>query len=244
MLIIPAIDLKDGRCVRLTQGRKLDMKTYEGDPVEMAKEFEMAGAQMLHVVDLDGAFRIQGSPNRNIVRRIIAAVKIPVEFGGGMSSKNDVREMIDAGANRVVVGSLAAESPETLRELAQAFGSQICVGIDARAGSVSIRGWEKQAQISALDLACRVAVDGVERIIYTDISRDGMLTGPNIEQTVAVARASGLRVTASGGVSSLEDIRRLQKADEPLIDSVIIGKALYEGRFSLEDAIGAGCSVQ
>ena len=244
MLIIPAIDLKDGRCVRLAQGLRLEVKTYEGDPVEMAQRFEDAGAQMLHVVDLDGAFGVAGSPNRKIARRIFAAVKMPVQFGGGMSSASDVREMIDAGARRVVIGTLAAESAETLRELIQGFGSQICVGIDAHAGKVSIRGWEKRTEISALDLARRVAMDGVERIIYTDINRDGMLTGPNIEQTVAVARESGLSVTASGGVSSLEDIRRLQEAGEPLIDSVIVGKALYEGRFSLEEAISAGCSIQ
>ena len=157
-----------------------------------------------------------------------------------MSSMSDVSEMIEAGAARVVSGTLAAESAQTLRELAQTFGSRICVGIDVRAGRVSIKGWEKLTELSAFDLARRVANDGIERIIYTDISRDGMLTGPNIEQTVAVARSSGLCVTASGGVSSLEDIRRLCEADEPLIDSVIIGKALYEGRFSLEEAISAG----
>lgn len=244
MLIIPAIDLKDGRCVRLAQGRKLEVKTYEGDPVDLAKRFKNAGAQMLHVVDLDGAFGVAGSPNRKIARQIFAAVKMPVQFGGGLTSASDVREMIDAGADRVVIGTLAAESAQALRELRQAFGSQICVGIDAHAGKVSVRGWEKRTEISALDLARRIAIDGIERIIYTDINRDGMLTGPNIEQTVAIARESGLHVTASGGVSSLEDIRRLQEADEPLIDSVIIGKALYEGRFSLEQAISAGCSVQ
>ncbi len=156
-----------------------------------------------------------------------------------MSSLSEVREMVAAGAARVVVGTLAAESAEALRELAQTFGSQICVSIDARAGKVSVRGWEQRTEMSALELARRVASDGIERIIYTDIARDGMLIGPNIEQTVAVARASGLRVTASGGVSSLEDIRQLHEANEPLIDSVIIGKALYEGRFSLEDAIKA-----
>jgi phosphoribosylformimino-5-aminoimidazole carboxamide ribotide isomerase len=238
MLIIPAIDLKDGRCVRLTQGRKQDVKTYQGDPVELARKFADAGAEMLHVVDLDGAFGVAGSPNRLVARQIFAAVKMPVEFGGGVSSAADVSALLDAGAARVVIGTLAAESSARLRELAQRFGARVCVGIDAHGGKVSLRGWEQRTEILALDLARRVAGDGIARIVYTDISRDGMLAGPNIEQTVAVARTSGLQVTASGGVSSLEDIRRLQEAGEPLIDSVIIGKAFYEGRFTLEAAIG------
>jgi len=239
MLIIPAIDLKQGRCVRLTQGRKLAVKTYAGDPVGVAREFETAGAQMLHVVDLDGAFGVSDSPNRKLARQIIAAVKLPVEFGGGLSKLADVAELIEAGAARVIIGTLAFESSAKLRELVRLFGARICVGIDARAGKVSVRGWEQQTETPAVELARRVAADGIERIVYTDISRDGMLTGPNIEQTVAVAQASGLQVTASGGISSLADIRRLQAAREPLIDSVIIGKALYEGRFSLEEAISA-----
>jgi phosphoribosylformimino-5-aminoimidazole carboxamide ribotide isomerase len=239
MLIIPAIDLKDGRCVRLTQGRKLAVKTYAGDPLAIAKEFETAGAQILHVVDLDGAFGISGSPNRELVRQIMATVNVPVEFGGGLGSLADVAELVDAGVARVVIGTLAFESAAQLRELVRLFGARICVGIDARAGQVSVRGWEQQTQMPAVELARRVAADGVERIVYTDISRDGMLAGPNIEQTIAIAQASGLRVTASGGVSSLSDICRLRAAGEPLIDSVIIGKALYEGRFRLEEAITA-----
>lgn len=240
MLIIPAIDLKNGQCVRLTQGRKADVKVYDGDPVEIAKGFEAAGARMLHVVDLDGAFEGGVSPNRRVARRIIRAVEIPVQFGGGMRSVTDVQQMIEFGAAQVVIGTLAAESPETLETFIQLFGFRICVGIDARDGQVVTRGWEKQEKLSAVELARRVADVGVDRIVYTDVARDGMLGGVNLEQTCAVARASGLHVTASGGVSSLADIKQLLGARECGVDSVIIGKALYEGRFSLHEALRVG----
>lgn len=237
MLIIPAIDLKDGRCVRLTQGRKADVKVYDGDPVEIAKRFEDAGARMLHVVDLDGAFVGGDSRNRKVVRRIIRALEIPVQFGGGLRSVGDVQQMIEYGAAQVVIGTLAAESPETLESFVQLFGFRIAVGIDARNGQVVTRGWEKQEQISAVQLAQRVADAGVDRIVYTDVARDGMLEGVNLEQTCTIARESGLRVTASGGVSSLAEIERLQEVRECGVDSVIIGKAIYEGRFTLQEAL-------
>jgi phosphoribosylformimino-5-aminoimidazole carboxamide ribotide isomerase len=237
MLIIPAIDLKDGQCVRLTQGRKNDVKVYDGDPVEIAKSFEGAGARMLHVVDLDGAFDGGVSRNRRTVRKIIRSVDIPVQFGGGIRSVTDVQQLIEFGAAQVVIGTLAAESPEVLEKFVQLFGFRICVGIDARGGQVVTRGWEKQEEMSALELARRVADAGVDRIVYTDVSRDGTLGGVNIEQTCSIARESGLRVTASGGVSSLDDVRALQGAGSCGVDSVIIGKALYEGRFSLQEAL-------
>jgi phosphoribosylformimino-5-aminoimidazole carboxamide ribotide isomerase len=237
MLIIPAIDLKDGRCVRLTQGRKSDVKVYDGDPVEIAKGFENDGARMIHVVDLDGAFEGGQSRNRKVVRRIIRAVSIPIQFGGGLRSVNDVQQMIEFGAAQVVIGTLAAESPETLETFVQLFGFRIAVGIDARDGQVVTRGWEKQEEISAIDLARRVANTGVDRIVYTDVSRDGTLKGVNVEQTCSIARDSGLRVTASGGVSSLEDIAQLKNAHCKGVDSVIIGKAIYEGRFTLQEAL-------
>lgn len=237
MLIIPAIDLKDGRCVRLTQGRKADVKVYDGEPVEIAKRFEDAGARMLHVVDLDGAFGGGDSRNRKVVRRIIRALEIPVQFGGGLRSVGDVQQMIEYGAAQVVIGTLAAESPETLESFVQLFGFRIAVGIDARNRQVVTRGWEKQEQLLAVQLAKRVADAGVDRIVYTDVARDGMLEGVNLEQTCAIARESGLRVTASGGVSSLIEIERLQEVRECGVDSVIIGKALYEGRFTLQEAL-------
>ncbi len=239
MLIIPSIDLKDGRCVRLRQGRRQDVKVYDGDPVEIAQGFESAGARMLHVVDLDGAFADANLRNRKVVRRIIRAVKIPVQFGGGLRSVTDVQQMIEYGAAQVVIGTLAAESPETLERFVQLFGFRICVGIDALRGKVLTRGWEKEEELSATELARRVADAGVDRVVYTDVSRDGTLTGVNLEQTCEIAREAGLRVTASGGVSSLADIRKLMSIRRCGVDSVIVGKALYEGRFTLQEALKA-----
>jgi phosphoribosylformimino-5-aminoimidazole carboxamide ribotide isomerase len=236
MLVIPAIDLKDGRCVRLTQGRKSDVKTYDADPVEMARAFASAGAQLLHVVDLDGAFEGIESANRAVVRKIIDSVHVAVEFGGGLRSIADVKQVIDLGVERVIIGTMAAESTEVLKVLVNRYDSLICAGVDARDGVVMTRGWETTTGIQAVDLARSLAALGITRIIYTDIARDGMLTGPNIEQTVGIAQAAGIHVTASGGISCLADIKRLRDANEPLVDSVIIGKAFYEGKFSFEDA--------
>jgi phosphoribosylformimino-5-aminoimidazole carboxamide ribotide isomerase len=243
MLIIPAIDLRQGKCVRLAQGRKDAETSYDRDPISVAKAFEADGAGMLHVVDLDGAFGEGQSLNRGVVSQIIRSVGIPVQFGGGLRTIGDVEELILAGATRVVIGTLAAESPETLSTLVDRFRSRIAVGIDARDGQVMTRGWETNGQIDAVELARRIANMGVERIVYTDVARDGMLTGPNIEQTCLIARESGLKVTASGGVSSLRDIEQLSRACEYGVDSVIVGKALYEGRFTVQEAIGRGDST-
>ena len=237
MIIIPAIDLRNGRCVRLLQGRKSEVTVYNEDPIAVAKEFAAAGAGMIHVVDLDGAFNEADSPNRAVVKTIVETVDVPVEFGGGIRTLDDVQQLCDAGVARVVLGTLAAESPELLKEFVSRFSSRVCVGIDAREGRVMTRGWEAATPVMAVDLARAVVDLGVERIIYTDIARDGMLSGPNIEQTLAVVRAADVCVTASGGVSSLDDIKRLREADEPRLDSVIVGKALYEGKFKLEEAI-------
>lgn len=235
MLVIPAIDLKNGSCVRLAQGRKVDVTVYDENPVAVARQFVAAGAKIIHVVDLDGAFSGGESPNRAVVRQMAATA--PIEFGGGVRTIEDVQQLCDMGVERVILGTIAVESPELLRKVSDLFGEKICVGIDARDGLVTIHGWETGTPIRAVDLAQSVVGCGVRRIIYTDINRDGMLTGPNVEQTIAVARAAGVHVTASGGVSSLEDIKRLRDAGEPLLDSVIVGKALYEQKFKLEDAI-------
>ena len=237
MLIIPAIDLQQGKCVRLAQGRKEAAIIYEGDPIEVARSFESDGARMLHVVDLDAAFSDDPSTNRRLLGEIIQAIEIPVQFGGGLRSLADVKRVIKLGVTRVVIGTLAVESTETLKELVRSFGSdRIAVGIDARDGEVMVRGWEREAKIRAVELAQEVAKVGVERIIYTDVARDGMLAGVNIEQTLLLARESGLKVTASGGVSSLNDIKRLNELSAFGVDSVIVGKALYEGRFTLKEA--------
>ena len=240
MLIIPAIDLRDGRCVRLKQGRKDDVTEYEGDPIEVAKGFQNQGAQWLHVVDLDGAFAESNSTNRQKLKSIVEAVNVPVQFGGGLRRFTDVEQALQLGVSRVVIGTLAVESPEILRTLLDSFGSdRLAVGIDAKSDQVVIRGWEESQPISALDLARDVARAGVKRIIYTDVARDGMLDGPNFEMTRTMAQESGASVTASGGVSSLEDIKSLKKLEDSGVDSVIVGRAIYEKRFTLEEAIRA-----
>lgn len=237
MLIIPAIDLKGGHSVRLQQGRKDALTVYGHDPASVAQNFAATGARMIHIVDLDAAFGSDNSANRAALDNILRGVNILVQFGGGVRTAADIRHLTDSGVDRVVLGTVAAESPETLESLVAQFNSRICVGIDAREGMVLTRGWETTTEISALDLAKRVADVGIKRINYTDTIRDGMLTGPNIDQAIAIARASRLNVTISGGVSSLEDIKRLRDAGEVLIDSVIVGKALYEHKFTLEEAL-------
>ena len=237
MQIIPAIDLKNGRCVRLTQGRKADVTVYDENPVAVAQSFAEAGAEMIHVVDLDGAFQGGESRNRAVVAKIVEAVDVPIEFGGGIRSREEVQHLLELGIARVVLGTVAAESPAHLRGFVDRFGSKVCVGVDARDGHVMTRGWETATRVMAVELARVVAGCGVERIVYTDIARDGMLGGPNVEQTLAVVRAANVHVTASGGVSSLDDIKRLRDLNEPLLDSVIVGKALYEGKFKLEEAV-------
>ena len=241
LIIIPAIDLREGRCVRLTQGRKDKPTVYVGDPVEIALSFEASGAQLIHVVDLDGAFSDPNSQNRQVLRRIVSQTKVPLQFGGGLRTLDDVAQVIEFGVARVVIGTLAVEAPKTLAQAVALFGARIAVGVDAKDGQVLIHGWEKDGQLSALELGRKAASIGVERIIYTDTARDGMLSGLNVEQTCIIARESGLKITASGGISSLEDIELLMNAScfagPGRIDSLIIGKALYEGCFTFEEAL-------
>ena len=225
-----------------------DATFYDGDPAEIARSYEGDGAQMIHVVDLDGAFSNPNSRNRQVLRTIISAITIPLQFGGGLRSLEDVTQALELGVARVVIGTLAVEAPKVLEQALNLFGpGRVAVGIDARNGEVLTRGWELDGGLSALELAQRVGLLGVERIVYTDVARDGMLTGINVEQTCVIARESGLKVTASGGVSSLADIERLLVAKRNVedsvnvkpggIDSLIIGKALYEGRFTLQEAL-------
>lgn len=239
MMILPAIDLKSGSCVRLVQGKIDSVTVYDNDPVAVAKSFVASGAEMIHVVDLDGAFAVGESRNRSILKEIIANVDVPIEFGGGIRSEQDVEEIVNTGVARVVLGTLAHESTAVLSSLVKRFGMRICVGIDALDGKLKTRGWQRDTDTSAIEFACEVARLGVKRVVYTDIARDGMLTGANILHTCALARAAQLQVTASGGISSLDDIKHLRGANEPLVDSVIVGKALYENKFKLEDALQA-----
>jgi phosphoribosylformimino-5-aminoimidazole carboxamide ribotide isomerase len=243
MQIIPAIDLKGGRCVRLTEGRAESVKIYDRDPLEVAHRYELAGVKLIHVVDLDAAFLHAPSGNRETIGRIIAQISVPIEVGGGVRSIEDIDSLLgDVGAAYVIVGTLAVEQPDVLREAIAKFGERVIVGIDARGREVATRGWTDATSVDALDLARQVAKARAGRIIFTDIARDGRLEGPNLKTTRAITRSSGLKVTASGGVSSLADIRRLRRLEGDGVDSVIVGKALYEGRFTIDEAVAAGSS--
>ena len=226
--------------MRLTEGREASAKVYDRDPLEVARAYEKAGAQLIHVVDLDGAFLGAASANLQIIKRINGEVSIPIEVGGGLRSLADIEFILrDVGARYAILGTVAVEQPDLLKEALAAFGDAIVVGIDARDGQVATRGWTEATRVDAIELACEVAGLGVGRIIYTDIARDGRLKGPNLETTREIARRSGARVTASGGVGALEDIALLRELESDGVDSVIIGKALYENRFTLKQALKA-----
>jgi phosphoribosylformimino-5-aminoimidazole carboxamide ribotide isomerase len=237
MLVIPAIDLRGGRCVRLAQGRSSEMRVYDWEPLDVAKRVVDSGAELIHVVDLDGAFAGHGSPNRSIVSELVRKAGIPIQFGGGIRSVDDIQELIEQGVSRVILGTLATESLDALKIIVERFDEAVAVAIDARDGRVMSRGWKSMTESSAIELSAKVACVRVKRIIYTDIARDGMFSGVNIEQTNAVARSAAISITASGGIGSLDDLRTLNEKRNRLVDSVIVGKALYEGRFSLKDAI-------
>jgi len=240
MLIIPAIDLRAGRVVRLVEGRDDSVTFYETDPVAVALQYETEGARLIHVVDLDAAFQVGGSVNRQIIGDIARAVTVPIEVGGGIRTLGDIGNLIQGtGARHAIVGTLAVEQPDLVAEAVRTFGDSILVGIDARGLEVSVRGWTHHSALDAVSLARRMADIGVQRIIYTDITRDGKLQGPNLENTRQVALASGVRVTASGGISSMEDLRRLAELETDGCDSCVVGKAIYEGRFTVSEAIKA-----
>lgn len=234
MQLYPAIDMKDGKCVRLTQGQFDRVKVYGDSPAQMARLWEQKGATYLHLVDLDGALKGR-SVNAGCIREIVDAVHIPVELGGGIRSLKDIEEVLSLGVTRAIIGTKAVETPELLAQAVRMFGAEhIAAGIDARDGLVAIQGWEQTSQIPAMELALRMREMGVRTIIYTDISRDGMLSGPNVEATKAMSEATGLNVIASGGVSAMGDLRCLYEAG---IRGVIIGKALYENHIDLEEAV-------
>lgn len=236
MLIIPAIDLRAGKCVRLVEGR-LDRETvYSDDPVAVARLWEDQGARWLHVVDLDGAFT--GEPkNWDMIRGILSAVRIPVQVGGGIREMAVIEQLLELGAARVILGTVAIINPGMVAEACARYGESIVVGIDARNGKVAIEGWGVTAEKNALELAAEMKGLGVKRVVFTDIWRDGTLKGPNLAVVEEVARSTQLKIIASGGVSSLADLRAL-KAMEPLgVEAVIIGKALYAGTINLRDAL-------
>jgi phosphoribosylformimino-5-aminoimidazole carboxamide ribotide isomerase len=240
VLIIPSIDLLDGKCVRLKQGRRDQVQVYAAKPVEVAQQFEADGARMLHVVDLNGAFETPSQNNRQAVREVMRSVRIPVLFGGGLRTTSDIEELISAGASRVVVSTVTVESLSSLYEFIRRFGNRVLVSIASSNGRVATRGWTRLAPLHCTELARRVAAAGVECIVYTDIALDGTLSGVNIEEICAVARNSALRVIAAGGVGSLQDVERVHQASSCGIDGMIIGRAFYEGIFTLREAQEVG----
>ena len=232
--IVPAVDLKRGRCVRLVQGRADAETVFSDDPVAMARRWEAAGARRLHVVDLDGAFA-GGPAQTDLVRAMIRAVSIPVEVGGGLREMAHVEAVLEAGARWAIVGTRAALDPVFLGEVGERFGERLMIGIDASDGRVAVDGWTRVLDLDAMALARDAAAAGAAGIIYTDITRDGTQGGPNLWSTEAVARAAGIPVLASGGVGSLDDIRQL--ATVPGLAGVIVGRALYSGAVDLAAAV-------
>jgi len=235
MIILPAIDLKDGKCVRLRQGRADDVTVYGDDPAAQARDWREQGGRELHVVDLDGAFA--GEPKHaDVIRRIIAAFGGPVEVGGGLRTPDALRAVLEAGATRAIIGSAALEDPSFLIKAYELYGERIAVGIDARDGFVQTKGWVETTQVKATDLAAAVAKIGIQTIIYTDTATDGMLGGPNLTQMAAICDAAPTcQITASGGVSSPYDVENLKALERPNLRAAIVGKALYDGRTTLRD---------
>jgi phosphoribosylformimino-5-aminoimidazole carboxamide ribotide isomerase len=236
MLIIPAIDLKDGRCVRLFQGEMDKETVYFANPVEAAKHWLAEGARFIHIVDLNGA--VEGRPvHTKEVAAICKQAGLSVELGGGLRSIEAVESALDLGVTRVVIGTAAYENAEFLRVLCKSFPGKIGVGIDARQGKVAVKGWLETTSMEAIDLAKRCEDDGAARIIYTDISRDGTRDGVNVGETLKIARAVKIPVIASGGVSTLDDVRNLVPLEKEGVEGLIVGRALYAGAFTLQDAV-------
>lgn len=236
MLLIPAIDIKDGQCVRLRQGRMDDVTVYSDDPVAVANQWVAAGARRLHVVDLDGA--ASGRPvNQRVVADIVAAQPdVPVQVGGGIRDEDAVQSYLEAGVEFVTVGTRAVNTPHFVNDLCLEFPEHIVVALDAKDGKVAIDGWSKLSNHDALDMAQRLEADGVAAIVYTDISKDGMMDSFNLDATVELAQHVQIPVIASGGITTLDDIRALIEADEDGIIGCILGRALYEGSIDLEQA--------
>ena len=236
MIIYPAIDIRGGRCVRLTEGRFDAETVFADDPAQMALKWAGLGADFLHLVDLYGALAGEGK-NVPVIERILKSVNIPVQLGGGIRNLATIEKLLDLGVTRLILGSAAVKNPELVQEACKKYPGHIAVGIDAKNGEVAIEGWGQGSGVAATELAKKMASFGVETIIYTDISRDGMLSGVNVESTAALARACGVPIIASGGVASIEDIRRVKAVESDGVQGCIIGKAIYTGAVDLKEAL-------
>lgn len=235
MIIYPAIDIQDGKCVRLAKGDLHDPTVYSSDPVDQAKRWEAKGAQFIHVVDLDGAYK--GYPeNLEIVEELVKTVKVPIQFGGGVRNEATAETLLDIGVGRIVLGTVAVSDLSLVNQLVDSFGDMIAVGIDSRNGTVSIKGWTENASVTDIEMAKGLEQLGVKRAIFTDIDRDGVLAGPNIDSIKRLMEAVKMGVIASGGVANLKDIESLATL-KPQPEGVIIGRALYTGDVKLEEAI-------
>jgi phosphoribosylformimino-5-aminoimidazole carboxamide ribotide isomerase len=242
LVIIPAIDIKDGKCVRLAQGDFDRVTTYADNPVDVALTWMQKGAELIHVVDLDGS--VAGLPrNANIILEIARKVVVPIQVGGGIRDMETIEFYLNNGVSSVILGTAALQNEEIVRDACQTFSEKIILGIDALEGKVAIRGWTQKTQLNAVDLARRYEKFNVKAIVYTDIKRDGMGTGVNIEATKELAKAVSIPVIASGGVAAIADIENLLSIKDCEIYGVIIGRALYNGAVSLEDAIKASKKV-
>ncbi|HEX3031939.1 MAG TPA: 1-(5-phosphoribosyl)-5-[(5-phosphoribosylamino)methylideneamino]imidazole-4-carboxamide isomerase [Bacillota bacterium] len=236
MRILPAIDLRAGKCVRLVEGKIENETIFSDDPVSVAKSWENLGAEIIHLVDLDGAFA--GKPrNLDIIEEIVKTVKIPVQLGGGIRNMETISHLLDLGVERVILGTIAINHPEIVKEACAKYGERIVVGIDAKDGKVAIEGWEATVEKTILELALEMEKIGIKRVLYTDVRRDGTLKGPNLEGLQNLAANSGVKVIASGGVSCLDDIRALRELEQYGVDEVIVGKALYTGAVSMDDLL-------
>jgi phosphoribosylformimino-5-aminoimidazole carboxamide ribotide isomerase len=243
MIVIPAIDLKDGRCVRLEQGLMERDTIFCDSPAEQAEEWQRQGAEMLHIVDLDGAFA--GEPkNRTSIEEIVRSITIPTQLGGGIRDLGTIEAYLSLGIGRVILGTAAQRNPELVKEACARFPGRIVVGIDAKNGMVAVQGWAEVTDIRAVEMARRFEGFGVSAIIYTDISRDGMLSGPNLDATRELAEAITIPVIASGGVSRLSDIENLMAIEASGVIGVITGKAIYTGAISLAEAVALTRSTQ
>ena len=238
MIVFPAIDIRGGKCVRLEEGRFDRETVFAENPLDAARRWVEAGTQWLHIVDLDGA-RAGKPVNLTAISEIARTFDVKVQLGGGIRTLETAEQVLAAGVNRLILGSVAARSPELVEQLCSRYGEKIVIGIDARDGEVAVDGWEKSGLLRVAELALLMKQVGAKRIIYTDISRDGMLSGVNVESTLQLARQSGLAVIASGGVKGMEDILALQPLAAEGIEGVIIGKALYTGAIELTDALRA-----